>query len=207
MSRLPLARAILPLASLAFVPSPAQAQGSSEELHVYGGKLFGEALTTQPLPGNDPLAGTYPRLADHLTYGARYDHNFTPTWGMELAVGQTPTYTARYVQPGVDRLRLRAADLDVTWNFTPGHPIVGYTLMGAGYARVRLDPALPSGPASTLEGRDAVTGNVGIGARAYATRHLIFRAEIRYRYFTRLVTPDGRGLSTFETTAGLGWRF
>jgi outer membrane beta-barrel protein len=207
MSRLPLAPAILPLVSLALVPSCALAQGSSDELHVYAGKLFGQKLTTEPLSGSTPQAGTFPRLADHLTYGARLDHNFTPAWGLELSAGQTRTYTARYVQPGVDKLCLRAADLDVTWNFTPGHAIVGYTLMGAGYARARLEPALPGGPATRLEGRDAFTGNLGIGARAYATRHLIFRAEIRYRYFARLVTPDGRGLSTFETTAGLGWRF
>jgi outer membrane beta-barrel protein len=171
---------------------------------VYAGELFGAALTA------DPVAGALPRLADHLTYGARYDHSFGPVWGLELSAQQTRTRTAPVAQAGVSDVRLRAAELDVTWNFTQGGPVVGYTLMGAGYARARLDPALAGnfdGVPTPIHGRVAATANLGIGARAYATRHLSFRGEVRYRFMEHLVAPGGRALNTLETTAGLGWRF
>jgi hypothetical protein len=178
----------------------------ADELTAYAGQLFGEALTDQPLAG---VPGSFPRLADSLTYGARYDHELTPLWGVELTGEETPTRTAATRGPGVSDLRLRAAELDVTWNFTQGGPAVGYTLMGAGYARARLEPDLPGiDPAvPTLADRGAATANLGIGVRVYATRHLLLRAEVRYRFLDALVTPGGRPLNTLQTTAGLGWRF
>jgi outer membrane beta-barrel protein len=185
------------------VPVAAQALGSTGELHFYGGELWSDALTHQPISGQTP------ELADHLTYGARYDQNFTDVWGLELAAGQTLTHTT-HVASSAD-LRLRTADLDVTWNFSPHSALVGYTLMGVGYANSHLEHLLPAsglaaGPESPDE-RRAVTGNLGIGARWYLARHLIVRLEARYRYISRLVGTDDRYFNTVETTAGIGWRF
>jgi hypothetical protein len=176
----------------------------ADELTAYTGQLFGEALT------GAPVSGTFPRLADHRNYGVRFDHSLGPLWGVELTGEQTRTYTARRVQSGVSEVHLRAAELDVRWNFTQGSPIVGYTLMGAGYARARLDPGVSGildGLPVRIEGRGSPTANLGIGARAYATRHLFLRVELRYRFLGYIVEPGGRALSTVEGTAGLGWRF
>jgi hypothetical protein len=181
----------------------ASAVAQADELTAYAGQLFGQALTQPALAD-----GSYPRLADGLTYGGRYDHSLAPGWGVELAAEQTLTRAEAHWQPGVSRLRLRAADLDVTWNFMSGPAVVGYTLMGAGIARAHLDPdLLLAGVPAPVAGRVTATANLGIGARAYATSHLLFRAEVRYRFLGHLVSPGGRTMSTFETTAGLGWKF
>ena len=185
----------------------AQPKASTNEIEVYGGELFGQRLTAQPLAGAlDPN----PRLADHPTYGVRLSHSFSDEWGVELGVGQTRTQTARHPaeQPGVSNLRLQTADLDVTWNFTSDGPIRGYTLMGAGYARTRLEPDLtnPNG-GDDIRGRNTATANLGIGARGYLTGHLIFRAEVRYRFLGHLLTDNARSVSALETTFGVGWRF
>lgn len=202
---------LLPLClALPARPALAQAKASSNEIDLYGGRLFGQALTTTP-----PFDGSamLPRLADDQTYGVRITHTFTKDFGIELGAGQTQTHTMRHAPPGSPDLRLRLGELDVTYNFTPDSPVVGYTLLGGGYAKARLQPELTgtfNGQPARLAGRGTPTGNIGIGARAYVTRHLTFRAEVRYRYFEHLVTDtadNARHLSTFETTVGLGWRF
>lgn len=186
-------------------PADAQAQANTGELHIFGGYLLGQALVPSAVAG----FGLRPRVADHATYGARLDYNFTPDWGVELSAEQTPTHTTSQI-PGVqNRLRLQAAEMDVTWNFSPHSPVVGYTLMGAGYARARLDQPLTglvNGQSTTIMERGSVTGNLGLGARAYLGP-LILRAEVRYRYVKSLVDPGGRPLSLVEATAGLGVRF
>lgn len=186
----------------------AQAQPSSNEIEVYGGELFGQKLTERPLTDADGNA-TRPRLADHPTYGVRLSHNFSPEWGVELGVGQTRTQTVRHPAetPGASNLRVQTADLDVTWKFTDDGPVVGYTLMGAGYARTRLNPDLPNAGGDPIRARNTATANIGLGARAYATSHIIFRAELRYRFFGQLVSDNARSVSALETTVGVGWRF
>jgi outer membrane beta-barrel protein len=194
---------LLAAATLHAAPAAAQALGNTDELHVYWGELFGDDLTEQP------VSGSTPRLQDHVIYGARYDHNFTDTWGLELAAGQTSS-RAIHVSTGDENFRLRIADLDVTWNFSPQSWAVGYTLMGVGYVRSRLDQALVgfvSDEPASLDGASSVTANLGIGVRCYLTRHLIIRAEARYRYISQLLYTDGRGLNTVETTVGVGLRF
>lgn len=185
-------------------PAAAQAVAGTEELTVYGGWLYGDQLTDQP------LSGAMPRLRDHVTYGARYDHNFTSAWGLELSAGQTPTQAFHLATGGQTDLRLRTADLDVIWNFSPSSPVVGYTLMGVGYAQDRLDHPLVGvvdGETLALGEKSSVSANVGMGARYYLARHLIVRIEARYRYIDRLLDTDGRGLNTVEGTFGIGWRF
>jgi len=182
----------------------AAALANTDELHAYGGELIGDFLTEHPVSGFTPV------LADHVTYGARYDHNFTDVWGLELAVGQTLTQATRVVS-GNSNLKLRTADLDVTWNFSPESAVVGYTLMGAGYVNTRLHPAIQGvvgeEQQTIQEQNSSLSANLGIGARLYATRHLIFRAEARYRYVNRVVSTDQRPLNTVEATFGVGWRF
>jgi outer membrane beta-barrel protein len=184
-------------------PAMAQALGNTDELHVYWGWLFGDNLTAQPLSGSSP------RLGDHVTYGARYNHNFTDVWGLELAGGQTQT-RATHVSTGDTDLRLRTADLDVTWNFSPKSWAAGYTLMGVGYARSRLDHALVglvNGQPESLDGTSSVSANLGIGVRCYLTQHFMIRAEARYRYISRLLDTNAQGLNTAEATVGVGFRF
>jgi len=185
----------------------AQAKPSANEIEVYGGELFGQPLIAKPLAGT--LDPPNPRLADHPTYGVRLSHSFGE-FGVELGVGQTRTQTERHPSetPGVSNLRVQTADLDVTWRFTDDGPITGYTLMGGGYARTRLVPDLMNPDGTVIRARNTATANIGIGARAYATSHLIVRAEVRYRYLGELVTDrNARGVSALETTFGIGWRF
>jgi outer membrane beta-barrel protein len=205
MRRLMLALGLVLLAggTLHAAPAAAQALGNTDELHIYWGELFGDDLTERP------LSGSFPRLEDHVTYGARYNHNFTDTWGLELAAGQTHT-RATHVSSGDTDLTLRVADLDVTWNFSPKSSAVGYTLMGVGYARSRLDHplvGLVDGQLESLDGTRSVTANLGIGVRWYLTRHFIIRAEARYRYIGGLLDNNDHGLNTAEATVGVGFRF
>jgi hypothetical protein len=197
-------RVLVLLAALALCPvlAAAQAVANSDEISLYAGHVLAQELTHRP------LSGTYPRLPDQLIYGARYNHWFTREWGGELALQQTPAKST--AQPANAQMRIRSADFDVTWNFTPDSQVVGYTLMGLGYARNHLDvpvTGIMDGSPVSLAARSTVTVNVGMGARAYLTRHLLLRAELRYRYLGHMVEPAGRGVSTFETMAGAGWRF
>jgi outer membrane beta-barrel protein len=197
-----LALVMLAGSALHGAPTAAQALGDTDELHVYGGWLFGDDLTDQP------VSGSTPRLADHVSYGVRYDHNFTDAWGLELAAGQTPTQVS-HASLGIPDLRLQTADLDVTWNFTPKSWAVWYTLMGVGYVRSRLDQPLQglvSGQPVSLDERDSISANLGLGVRCYLSRHLIVRAEARYRYISGLLDSDDRSLNTVETTLGVGVR-
>lgn len=184
-------------------PAAAQAVANTEELSVYGGWLLGQELTDQP------VSATNPRIADHVTYGARYDHNFTNAWGLEAAVGQTETQAVHL--PAEDtKLRLRTGDLDVIWNFNPEGPVVGYTLMGMGYGQARLAQpiaAVVNGEPATLSGRNTFTANIGIGARLYLARYLIVRIQVQDHYFNRLINTDARQLDTLEATFGVGFRF
>ena len=64
-------------------PAAAQAEAGSQEVHVYGGQLFGDDLT------DTPISGRTPELDDDVTYGVRYGYNFTDAWGIELSLGRT----------------------------------------------------------------------------------------------------------------------
>jgi hypothetical protein len=77
-------------------------------------------------------SGRTPRLDDNLTFGGRYNYNFTDTWGIQLSGGYSPNRASRIVSGNSD-LGLTTADLDAVVNITPQAPIVIYALAGAGY--------------------------------------------------------------------------
>ncbi len=54
---------------------------------------------------------------------------------------------------------------------------------------------------------DGFTLNAGVGAKYFATEHLIIRAEARYRYVDKVVDRFDNSLGTVETTLGVGWQF
>jgi hypothetical protein len=194
---------LLGLACLAGTCARAVAQplAPSDEISVYAGEFFSQGLNPAPVPGVSV------RLPNQLTYGAAYEHGFTPVWGLALAVAQTPAQT--HHRPGDAPIRLRQADLAVTWNFSPRSWIVGYTLMGAGYVRTRPEPGQDAagGEPPPLPPRGSATANIGIGARAYLGRHVVLRMQVRYLYLGHILDPIGGPVSALQTTAGLGWRF
>lgn len=196
--------AAVPLA-LQATAAMAQVQPNTHEVDVYVGELFGDDLTKSPINGSTP------KLDDDVTFGARYTYQFAPTWAVELSAGSTPTTVTNTVGGDID-LDLTTIDADIVYNFplSPDGRLVGYVLGGAGYAFADLDQpinGLSGGRLVSVDDDDGVTANAGIGAKYFATEHLVLKVEGRYRYFDKLVDSLDDSLNGAEATVGVGWRF
>jgi len=195
--------AILGALMIGTAPAEAQIQPHKSEIHVYAGELFGDDLSDKAVSGRKP------KLDDDLTYGVRYGYDFTESWGLEVSGGYSAS-TAKDVPGGDTNFNLGILDVDAVWHFTPRARVVGYLIGGAGYAIGNLDHRIGGTVAGTpvsIGGDSGFTLNAGIGAKFFATKALMVRAEARYRYLDRLVDKLDASLDTVETTAGVGWVF
>lgn len=190
------------------LPAHAQTYARSQDVQIYAGETFGDRLT------ETPLSGGYPLLNDDAVFGGRYTYNLTPQWGLQLSAGYSPSRAAR-VASGDENLGLTTVDMDVLWNITPGltfggHTLMPYTEVGVGYAWANLDHPLYGVAGATsvaLTDSDGYTANVGLGAKYYLTSNFFVDFDARYRYLSRLIDNDGRGLNTAETTLSVGYQF
>jgi outer membrane beta-barrel protein len=181
----------------------AAADPRSQEIQLYGGEIFGDRLTERTISGGTP------RLNDSATFGGRYTLNYTDTWGVQLSAGYSPGRTG-HVNNGDSSFDVTTVDLDGVWTFTPGYKVVGYAVAGVGYAWADLDRAIPGSVGGTpviITDSNGYTANAGLGAKYYLTDNLFVDLDSRYRYFSKLVSSQGQGVNTVETTLGVGWRF
>jgi opacity protein-like surface antigen len=183
-------------------------QQFSQEAQVYGGEMFGDRLT------ETPISGSTPRLNDSATVGARYNFNFNQMWGVQLSAGYSPGF-AGHVASGDSNLGLTTVDFDGVWNIAPnltllGYRVVPYAVAGVGYAWANLDrpiQGIANGKPVTAIDSNGYTANGGLGVKYYLTDNLFVDFDSRYRYLSRLVSNEGEGLNTIETTLGVGWHF
>jgi outer membrane beta-barrel protein len=194
--------AAISVLALQALPAAAQEAGT-QEVHAYGGVLFGDDVTDRPISGRTP------ELDDDATFGVRYAYNVTDALGLELSVGHSPNAVTGLAGRDVD-LNLTTLDADAVWNFSTGSRFVPYVLAGIGYASADLDGRIQgvvdNQPVS-LEDDNGFTANAGVGLKFLATEHLIIRAEGRYRYLDKVLNRFGDSSNTVETTLGVGWRF
>jgi opacity protein-like surface antigen len=188
--------------------SVAQGLDYSQDVQLYAGQMFGDRVT------NAPVDGSYPRLDDGVTFGARYTFDFTPQWGLQFSTGYSPGRLSHVVSGATD-LGLTTADLDLQWNITPelalaGHRLVPYVVAGGGYAWSYLDHAIAGSVAGNtvrLNNGNGVTANAGLGARYDLYDGLFIDLDARYRYLNKLVSAYPQGLNTAEATIGFGYQF
>jgi outer membrane beta-barrel protein len=196
--------AAVPLA-LQATAAMAQVQPNTHEVDVYVGELFGDDLT------KSQINGATPKLDDDVTFGARYTYQFQPNWAVELSAGLTPTTVTNVTGSDID-LDLTTIDADLVYNFnlSPDGRWVGYVLGGAGYAIADLDrpiQGLSGGRQVSVNDDEGFTANVGVGAKYFATDHVVLKVESRYRYFDKLVDTLDDSLNGSEVTVGVGYRF
>jgi opacity protein-like surface antigen len=186
----------------------ARAQARSQDVQVYAGYVFGDHLLEKPLSGNQP------RLDDSATFGARYGYHLTPSWGIQLSAGYSPSRAA-HVPNGASNLGLTTVDLDLEWDIVPGldlagHPLIPYTVIGVGYAWANFDHSmygLVNGRPATISDSYGYTANAGLGAKYYLRDNIFIAFDTRYRYLSKLISEYGQELNTAETTLSLGYRF
>jgi len=191
------------LGALALYAVPASAQEHSQEVHVYGGELFGDKLT------DTAISGTRPELDDDVTYGVRYGYNFSDDWGLELSLGNTSSSVTKLAGGDID-LDLTTVDIDAIWNIKTGSKFVPYLVGGAGYAQANLDRPIVgtvNGQAVRIDDDSSFTLNAGVGAKYYVNDRFLIRLEARYRYLDKVLDNFDNSLNTVETTLGVGWRF
>jgi outer membrane protein len=193
------------LGALALLAAPAYAQveGHSQEFSVYGGQLFGDKLTDRAISGQTP------ELDDDATYGVRYGFNLTRNFGLEVAVGETPSSATKLAGKDID-LDLNTIDFDAVYHFNPGNRVVPYVLAGLGYARANLDQPITgtvNGQPVSLDDDGGFSLNAGVGAKFYVTDKFALRLEARYRYLNSLLDKYDDSLNTVETTLGASWQF
>jgi outer membrane beta-barrel protein len=184
-------------------PASAQTEDHTQEVHVYGGELFGDTLT------DTAISGRKPELDDDVTYGIRYAYNFTNAWGLELSAGNTASTATKLAGNDVD-LNLSTVDVDAVWHFLPGSRFSPYLVGGAGYARADLDTPIlgtVNGQAVRVDDDGGFTANAGIGAKYFVNNRFMVRLEARYRYVDKVLDNFDNSLSTVETTLGVGWQF
>jgi len=195
-------------AALQATSALAQPSAGSQDVEIYAGYLFGDRLT------KGSLSGETPRLNDNGFYGARYTYHFTDQWGLQVSAGHSPNRAA-HVMSGDTNMGVTTIDVDAEWDPLPhltlaGHPIVPYTVVGAGYAWSNLDRSLSGTVGTTretLNDANGYTANAGLGVKFYLSDNLFVDLDGRYRYFSKLVSTDSQGLNTAETTLGVGYRF
>ena len=188
--------------ALQAVPAMAQ-QAGKQEVHVYAGELFGDDVTDRAISGQTP------KLDDDITFGLRYGYNITDALGIELSAGRTPTSVKNVAGGDID-LDLTTLDVDAVWNFNNGTRFFPYVVAGVGYASANLDRAIldsAGGTPVTITDSNGYTANAGLGAKYYLTDNLFLDLDTRYRYFSKLVSNNGQGVNTVETTLGVGWKF
>jgi outer membrane beta-barrel protein len=188
--------------ALQAVPAMAQ-QAGKQEVDVYAGELFGDDVTDRAISGQTP------KLDDDITFGLRYGYNITDALGIELSAGRTPTSVKKVAGGDID-LDLTTLDVDAVWNFNNGTRFFPYVVAGVGYASANLDHRIAGtvgAQAVSITDDDGFTLNAGVGAKYFATEHLILRAEARYRYLDKVVDRFDNSLGTVETTLGVGWQF
>jgi opacity protein-like surface antigen len=187
----------------------AQDHRYSQEVQVYGGETFGDRLT------KTPISGSTPRLDDSATVGARYNFNFNEMFGVQLAAGYSPSFVSHVVSGNSD-VDVILCDFDAVWNILPdykfhGYRIVPYAVVGAGYAWAtdlhRSIQGSVGGRPVLITDSNGYTANAGLGAKYYITDNLFVDFNGRYRYFSRLVSNEGQGMNTAETSLGVGWHF
>ena len=191
------------IGALALSTVPAGAQEPTQEVHVYGGELFGDKLTDTPVSGNRP------ELDDDITYGVRYGYNFSNAWGLEISAGNTATAATKLAGSDID-FDLTTVDIDAVWNIPSGSRFVPYLVGGAGYAWANLDnPILGTvnGQAVSINDDGGFTLNAGVGAKYFVNDRFLVRLEARYRYLDKVVDNFDNSLNSVETTLGIGWRF
>jgi Opacity protein and related surface antigens len=192
------------LAALALTATAqARDERHSNEVHVYGGELFGDDVT------DTAISGRKPELDDDVTYGIRLAYNFSDTWGIELSVGETPTSIVRLEGDHID-LDLTTFDLDAVWHLDTGSSLVPYLVAGAGYSLADLDHQIEGtahGNAVSIDDASGFTANAGVGVSWFASEHFLVRLEARYRYMDKVLDRFDDSLNTVETTLGIGWQF
>jgi opacity protein-like surface antigen len=197
------ALSVLAALTLQSAPAMGQEQARTQSVEIFGGEQFGDDLT------DAPVSGRTPRLNDGAGAGARYNYNFTDMWGIQLSSGYSWSRVARGAS-GKDDLGLTTVDLDAVWNITPQYPVVGYVMIGAGYAWTNLDTPIVgeiNRRPVILSDSNSFTANAGIGAKYYLVNDLYVDLQARYRFLNRLVSDSDQHLNTAETTLGIGWRF
>lgn len=181
----------------------AQADRGAQELHVYGGYLFGDDLT------DVAVSGRTPELDDDVTYGLRYAYNLTDAWGLEFSLGQSATSVTGLVGGDID-LDLTTFDVDAVWSFNAGHNFAPYIVAGVGYASADLDRPITGvvrGETVSIRDDEGFTANAGVGAKYFVNDRFLVRVEARYRCLDAVVDRFDDALSTVETTLGVGWTF
>jgi outer membrane beta-barrel protein len=184
-------------------PASAQVKDGAQEVHVYGGELFGDKLTDRA------ISGTTPELDDDVTYGIRYAFNFTDAWGIELSLGNSASSATKLAGRDIN-LDLSTFDIDAVWNFQTGSRFVPYVVGGAGYAWAELDDPIlgtANGGAVIINDDSGFTANAGVGAKYFINDRFMVRLEARYRYVDKVLDTFDNSLSTVETTLGVGWQF
>ena len=185
------------------LPASAQVKAKSQEVEAYAGALFGDDLT------DVRISGQRPELDDDVAFGLRYGFNFTDAWGLDASLGYSPNKVTGLAGGDID-LNLTTLDLDGVYHFNQFGRVVPYVLAGVGYATANLDHDLVgtvNAQPVTIRDDDGFTLNAGLGAKLYATDHLLFRLEGRYRYLDKVVDHFDHSLNTFETTLGVGYQF
>jgi len=189
--------------AMALYAVPASAEEPSQEVHVYGGELFGDKITDTAISGNRP------ELDDDITYGIRYGYNFSDAFGLELSAGNTSSSVTKLAGNDID-VDLTTVDIDAVWNILPGGKFVPYLVGGAGYAWANLDNPITgtaNGQPVSINDDGGFTANAGIGAKYFVNDRFLVRLEARYRYVDKVLDNFDDSLSTVETTLGVGWRF
>jgi outer membrane protein len=186
----------------------AQTPGGTPELRLYGSEMLGDHITAAA------LSGTHPLLDDAVAVGGRYTYYFTDQWGLQLSAGYSPSHTVR-LRGGGSNLDPTSLDLDLVWDFTPEfaigrHRVTPYTEAGLGYAWADLSQRLYGVIGATpvvLTDSGGYTANFGIGVKYQLTSDVFIDFDARYHRLGRLLSPDGRGMNTGETTLSIGYRF
>jgi outer membrane beta-barrel protein len=190
------------LALQAVAPAVAQEAGT-QEVHAYGGVLFGDDVTDRAISGRTL------ELDDDATFGVRYAYNLTDALGLELSLGHSPNAVVGLTGRDVD-LNLTTLDADAVWNFRTGSRLVPYVLAGVGYASADLDGnilgVVGNQPVS-IGDDNGFTANAGLGLKYLATDNVIIRAEGRYRYLDKVLDRFDDSSNAVEATLGIGWRF
>ncbi|HEX5046468.1 MAG TPA: porin family protein [Gammaproteobacteria bacterium] len=196
--------AVLGALSLNAAPAAAQELNRDRnEIQIHAGQLFGDEIT------NVDVSGRRPELDDDVTYGVRYAYHFSPAWGLELSLEQSPNAVTNLAGGDVD-LDLTTFDVDAVWHFASSRHWSPYVAFGAGYASADLDRplvGLVGGQPVSINDDNGYTANAGIGAKYFPSRHVLIDLEARYRYIDKVLERFDDSVGTFETSIGVGWQF